>query len=222
MEVTAAIAVGGLVSAIIFGVQLHEMKVATELTRKSVDLSADALTQTREAMIATQRPWLSIETKIASPLVWKDGDLELQLRVSGKNTGLTPALNARFFAILDPKDGRKGTVVCDAARKNRSAMFGRIVFPGESFETTETAEASAVEVKAGLLKGGKYLAPSLTVCVDYRTAFDQPIHHQTYTTFNLYRERQAAAENDLIDPQEGDVPAIDLRMSYVWGENSAD
>jgi hypothetical protein len=36
---TAAIAIGGIVSAVIFGFQLHEMKVAADLTKESIDIS---------------------------------------------------------------------------------------------------------------------------------------------------------------------------------------
>jgi hypothetical protein len=40
---TGARAIGGIISAVIFGFQLHEMKVAGDLTRQSIEISQRAI-----------------------------------------------------------------------------------------------------------------------------------------------------------------------------------
>lgn len=67
---TAAIATGGLISAIIFGYQLREMQAAGDLTRESIKISEEALKNTREALISAQRPWISIDMTLSGPLTF--------------------------------------------------------------------------------------------------------------------------------------------------------
>ena len=57
---TAVIAVGGLISAIIFGYQLNEMKIAGELTRESLELSREALKVSERAWLVPRAPSISV------------------------------------------------------------------------------------------------------------------------------------------------------------------
>lgn len=75
---TAVIAVGGLLSAVIFGYQLHEMKVAAELTRESIAMSKAALAIGQRAIVFVKdSPWRfvtengQIKTWVVSPL-WEN------------------------------------------------------------------------------------------------------------------------------------------------------
>jgi hypothetical protein len=218
---TAVIAIGGAVSAAIFGYQLNEMKVAAELTRESIKISRQAIDQGRESLIATQRPWLSIQTEIVSPLTWDNGAIELRIGVIVKNVGLTPALTARIFEVLDPKGGRKGSDFCKAQRGRDTALFGHTIFPGATQKDAGRVRVSAEDVKGALLKSG-FLAPTITVCVDYRSTLDS-LHHQSFYTFLLYEDPKIAHRGlAVIDPKRGNVTLKNLRLESVYGDNSAD
>lgn len=80
---TAVIAIGGAVSAIIFGYQLHEMKIAADLTREGIEIS-------RRALESSQRAWLAPMDVIAAP---PSLGVELYYAVLFRNIGKEPATN---------------------------------------------------------------------------------------------------------------------------------
>src|SRR5437868_14204642 len=93
-------------------------------TRKAADASTIATNIAREAAVAAQRPWLSVELSIEGPFEYEaDGDGVIMIGVELKNVGHTPALNARIFMEMGPFS-------CQQQRTRQTRMFGETVFPG--------------------------------------------------------------------------------------------
>jgi hypothetical protein len=222
IALTAVIAIGGAISAVIFGLELYQMRVATELTRESLEISQRAIIQSREALIATQRAWLTLEAS-ATGLAWQGGGTQLELTVTSKNTGLTPALYTRILAIMDLKiGGRKGSDICNSARTSDSKEFmTNVIFPGATLTQEKVAKVDPGELNALRLKDGS-LRPTVTVCIDYRSALGEPNHHQTFMTFDLFRMHYAPDGHLRVDPKDGDLAASDIDLSHREGENFAD
>lgn len=220
---TAVIAIGGLISAAIFGFQLYLMKVATDLTRESIEISQRAIVQSREALIATQRPWLTLEAEAIGPLTWQDGGMQLEIQVTAKNTGLTPALRTHVFATLDPNiSGRKGIQYCEAERgSSNNGRSTEIVFPGATLVVPKLAKADPNELDSAKLKDGSFRA-TVTVCISYESALDQSAHHQTLVTFDLYRAHMSPDGRVRVDPKDGELAVADMDFSYRHGTNFAD
>jgi hypothetical protein len=149
--------------------------------------------------------------------------MQLQLQVTSKNTGLTPALYTHVIATLDPKmGGQKGNGVCNVARSIViKGQHTDMVFPGATLTQPIVAKAQPEEVSAGRLKDGTF-RPTVTVCVDYRSALDEPLHHQTFMTFDLSRMKLSPDGRLRLDPKDGDLAASEVDFTHRFGENFAD
>jgi hypothetical protein len=219
IALTAVIAIGGLISAIIFGYQLREMQTAGDLTRESIRISADALKISRETLIAAERPWISIAMTILGPLTFSAKGAEISIGVELKNHGHSPAMNVRNFVVFDPTGGQKGHDFCEFQRVRTAAMFAQVVFPNETILRTHIAHADISEFEKAAAKYGA-TPSSLTACVDYVSTFDD-IRHQTQLTADLYRAAPSPEGFALINPSDGSVPQANLRLSDVFGSHNA-
>jgi len=87
---TAVIALGGTVSAVIFGYQLAEMKVTAELTREAIKVS-------RETLIASQRAFVFAKEPNVGPIPPEfPGQRGVRLLLVWENSGNSPTVDLRL------------------------------------------------------------------------------------------------------------------------------
>jgi len=210
---TGAIAVGGLISAVIFGYQLREMQTASDLTREGIRISA-------ETLIATQRPWVSIEMTILGPLTFDANGAGINIGVTLKNDGHSPAMHVRNFVTLDPDTaGHKGPDFCELQRTQTAQNFAQVLFPEDTVLDVHTARADSGEIKRAMQRTG--INPLITACVDYLSEFNN-IRHQTKLTANLLKKITTPGGIAAIKPNEGNVPKSDLYLEQIFGAHTAD
>jgi hypothetical protein len=217
---TGTIAVGGLISAVIFGYQLSEMGSASELTRQSIALSKQSLEASRDALIATQRPWVSAELSINGPFTFNEEGAQISIGVTLKNHGHSPAANVRDFVILDLGAGEKGSEICEAQRGRFLTNFTRTIFPDETIAHSRIASVNKDDLKAATARRD-IIAPFITTCVDYLSQLDNT-KHQTRITIDLVRNPTKENPYFAIKIGSGDVPASDLSLEPLLGNQKAD
>lgn len=150
IALTALIAVGGIISAIIFFKQLSVMQGQLD------------------AMEADQRPWVFATNVIISrPVVHDDKGLHISLRFDLKNGGHSPALqtSARFRAYFGSVHYRdEEQIVCKDAQPEG---FGTTLFVDQTDqpETSWLIPADQIEVAR---KSGVILTPFVVACVSYQ------------------------------------------------------
>jgi hypothetical protein len=221
IALTGIIAVGGLLSAVIFGYQLREMQTASGLTRRSIEISESALKSSREALIVAQRPWVSIQMSLAGPLQFDDSGARIAVGIRLKNHGQTPAVNTRSFVVLDPNSaGKKGPNFCKDQRGRNLTNFAQVMFPGDIINEDREAQADGEEISRAMGRSGT-IAPLLTACVDYISEIDG-IRHQTESTANIFRTPKTPDGSFSIKPTEGDVPQAALSLEIIFGAQKAD
>jgi hypothetical protein len=164
-----------------------------------------------------------LAASVTGPLTRQGGGLQLELTVTAKNTGLTPALYTRAIATFDLKSyGPNGSTACNGARKSESkSMQTDVVFPGAALKQEIHAKADPDELSTFRMNDGSF-RPTVTVCIDCRSALDESIHHQTFMAFDLFRMRSAPDGRLRVDPKDGDLAASEIDLSHRWGENFAD
>lgn len=215
---TGVIAIGGFVSALTFGFQLHEMKVDSDLTRESIRISRDSFQLSRQTLIASQRPWVSIEIRLTGPLNFNNNGAQVDIGVTLKNHGHSPALNVRDFVIFDPDPaGRKGPSFCELQRTRSATNFAQVIFPDDKISEIQTARAESEEIKR-VTQTRQSISPLITACVNYISQFDD-VRHQTKLTANLLRTPSGPKQVYAITPADGDVP---LHLEILFGGFTAD
>lgn len=218
---TAVIAVGGLLSSIIFGYQLREMKIASDLTRDSIKISDSALRISRETFIAAQRPWVSIEMNLLGPLNFDTNGAEIEIGVKLKNHGHSPAMNARNFVIFDPSPAaKKGPDFCRDQRGRDLSNFAQVIFPDDVIFDSHLARADNNELKSAASRNG-IIFPYITACVDYISSLDNS-RHQTELTANLVRTPKSPSDSFAITLSGGNVPEDSLHLEIIFGARRAD
>lgn len=227
---TAAIATGGLISAIIFGYQLREMQAAGDLTRESIKISEEALKNSRQTLISAQRPWISIDMTLSGPLTFDQNGAEIKIGLQLKNHGHSPALNVRHFVIFDPTPGgRKGPDFCEQRRARRATFQAdnmtdvepaEIIFPYDTVSHSYTAGADATEIKIATQRRDT-ISPIITVCVNYASKFDD-VQHQTQLNGWLLKVPTVEDQSFAIKLGEGTIPKSDPQLLLIFGSQRAD
>jgi hypothetical protein len=212
---TGMIAIGGLISAVIFSFQLHEMKVATVLTRDTIEIS-------RAAINAAQRPWVSVDVRIAGPLVFNSDGATLTLESRIKNFGRTPAINARVFAYMSLLNSDNLFSECDKQRNRGTKMFGELLFPNEASNNNNSVYVSEHDLDvAEQASKDKYLSITIFGCVDYVSTLDT-LHHQSRFLYNLYRNKLDEKGVFAINKSLGKVEPSDMHIENIFGGWTAD
>jgi hypothetical protein len=207
--VSVAVAIAG-----VFMVRrtLHLQRVATEAATAAVD-------QGRKALIADQRPWLTVEAECSAPITWTEyGGVHFPFRFKLINVGRTPALNADLHAeiVVTQNYRRLGERQINLAEKIRAGrpLDGAVVFPGHPVTQYNTLIVNGDEVAKPAATSSSYetpsddLRPSLIGCVIYSSVFDNEIR-ETGFIYDLYRS-SPDREGHSIGPSDGVIPAEEL------------
>jgi hypothetical protein len=217
---TGTIAVGGLISAVIFGYQLSEMRSASELTRQGIALSKQSLDASRDALIASQRPWVSAELSINGPFTFNEEGAQISIGVTLKNHGHSPAANVRDFVVLDLGTSEKSIQICEARRARFLTNFTTTIFPEETIAHSRIASVDQNDLKTATARRN-IIAPFIMACVDYLSQIDNT-KHQTRITIDLVRAPTKENPHFAIKVGAGDVPASDLSLEPLLGNQKAD
>lgn len=204
--------------------QLGEMRGATDAARRSADAATQSANISQKTLIATQRAWISVEATIGSPLVFDERGASTTIHFRVKNVGNTPATHIMprvWLGVLKeggPFAPEEQTRRCNEVRQGAPAL-GFTLFPGQSFPETQGFASAGYgvnikreEIEKGLLASFDKRRISLFIvgCVDYTFPSDPEHHHQTGFIFDL--ERLAGGIPGPIIPEEGTIPAANLRL----------
>ena len=215
--------------------QLNEMETASEQAKKTLNL-----------LVVDQRPWVSVDMQIVSPLVFSaNNEGRISVRFILKNTGRSPATNIEIFpkiyllggnpATQEPNPMEEQSSYCGKLRKHidpneRSmSMFGYTLFPGD----TLTSHIYSISISANdylsffnkafnMKETTAWIHPILIGCVNYGLPFNDE-HHQTGFIRKLIHltPSEPNGGTDGFTAMKGSVPLKDLLLyRSPWGDGS--
>ena len=188
-------------------------KRQAEEMKNSLNLADEAIRTTRDAYIASERPWISVEAIVDTDLIRKDGNVEFGIRFTVKNHGSSPAINVRVCyevvalrVAADPFGGARARV--ENLRNNpvMNADMGIQLFPSETTAIRWRSPLTKQEIETARVSNFRqgYL-PSIYAIgsVFYQSPFGNEIYQ---TGFNYY-------VLDMLQPGGGDLPDFDGSIS---------
>ena len=210
VTLTGVIACGGIISALIFGLQLNAMRGQKE----TMDAQQKSMQGQLNEMIDERRPWIEVQAAINGPIWFRGGEAHINILWTLKNSGHLPAnkldVMAEPFAGYTANGGIAGGV-SDATEpteegKRWCAMWGRYpnqgsgptIFPsGEfrSFDGYSVPKTFIDKAAAGSTNGDAVLL-FLAGCVTYSYSGSDAMHHTPFVYMisaideNLYIHRR--------------------------------
>jgi hypothetical protein len=223
---TAIIAVGGLIGAYIFNKQLTVMKGQLAEMKTASRIAEDNL-------IATQRPWISVNLTIGPRGLFFDANgANLDLIFSLKNTGTTPAITVRIEGSPRIDVGVNDRIaelekVCATAGQEppHPKMFAHTIFPGETLHLPISYSFASKELLDSMTaKPPGFVHPVIIGCIDYFFTFDEPKHHQSRFVYELDYPIPGGGGARAIKVSDGNKAAEVLRLtrSFEAGSFQAD
>jgi hypothetical protein len=150
----------------------------------------------RDLLIATQRPWISVDLTPANDLIYRDDGAYLQITCTMKNVGNTPALYVwpRLCGILQGSQNaaaRQQALIVEARQENPIGRdLGHAIFPGEP---QRVSVLTAILIRNDGVARFQPVGADRTILqiavvgfVSYKTTFDQ-IWRYTGLSYALYR-----------------------------------
>jgi hypothetical protein len=147
-----------------------------------------------DAMMMARRPWISVNVAFSKDLTYQNGSVDVNLAVSLRNTGQSPAIRTgteiKAFPTVPPEAETEH--ICREAGNAINMSLGPPIFPAENpiigYETSITKDQLTAEGRR--LRDNK---PSLTfltiiVCVAYEHFKDPKIHHTSKVLRALHAE----------------------------------
>jgi hypothetical protein len=187
------------------------------LTRTATEAATAAVDQSRTASTAEQRPWLKVEARCASDLLWRDGAFTLTVGFAVTNIGRTSAqfVQVRATVVIDPFSSPAETRLASFCAKERETYkpSGLALFPAEPAITSKTIEPNDVD-KRYIIDKARQLGipirvfPQVIGCVLYKEASNMAEIHQTQFIYKLVSKGKE--QRDLFLDEDGDVPLADL------------
>lgn len=167
------VAVVSIIQIVVGGVGLVALFVTLRYNREAVGhakasaiAARDAAKEARrsadvaeQSVIATDRPWISIDMTIASPLkfpVEDERDITLKVDCTWKNIGKSPAANVRVNIGMtggySDTDAKISDAIENAGRPYLVAMVlgGQPLFPGEGLEFTDILKLPLASFKSAM------------------------------------------------------------------------
>jgi hypothetical protein len=193
-----AIAVGLLI------VNLSQSRATSRATQQASSAAKSTAEATARQLELSQRPWISIDTSVQSPLTFtSQGAAQVSVNFVIRNVGSTPAKGLSVQPkILIASQGEQDPVmqrskVCEENRTREAETDGTL-FPKVEFTKSVTFLGDAWDIVKESTRTGSF-SPVVIVCASYRSTFDDSAR---YTTGVIYYLRR-------IDPSH---PGLYLRM----------
>jgi hypothetical protein len=195
----------------------NETQAAGEVTKKSAQaaektaIAAEHSIQiSREAYVASERPWISVDAGIGTNLERTPVGVEFGINFTVKNHGKSPAINVHIFYEVvtlkiggDPFSGARKKVTERGIEARAGANMGVQLFPSEVKVISWKSPLTTNEIKLALEshKPPAGFLPSFHIVGSafYQSAFDDEMHQ---TGFNYY----VLAVGDPAHPRGSDVP----------------
>lgn len=201
--------------------QLKEMKDAGARTTRHLGL--------------TERPWMSANVTVASPLTIDDNGVHITIRIELMNFGNSPAIGIWIHPLLylsgigKPSAVEERARICEEAsgHPTGATFLGQMLFPRtipphvQNFIINATAE----DLKRSRIGGtddvtgdgpyakGMYSA-NIILCVSYRSTIDEVARHYTASIYDLSWFDPERPSILLALPHQPSVPFDRLRL---WG-----
>jgi hypothetical protein len=164
-------------------------------TNKAANAAKSAADTAANQLELFDRPWVTIDASIASPLTYDGTAVRIAFSFTPKNIGQSPAQNVLIVPELIPvfmgDDVRKEQQrICDGAGQINSMFPRYVLFPNEPFVEpfaldlpTEAINSHWGKLPPGM-KAPDPIPIGLVGCVDY-TYENSPKHHQTGFAFDV-------------------------------------
>jgi hypothetical protein len=144
---------------------------------------------------AAERPWVVVSFNPIGPLRFEDGEGSIQVQITFKNAGHTPAIRVAtysedYFPNTAEEIQEKQNIICNSVAYN-TGNLGDTIFPGESIAIERDVYFSSEEVAKGNLpiKGlGLFRNPTIAVCVNYKFSFDLETNLRSSLTWQLLKK----------------------------------
>jgi hypothetical protein len=186
-------------------VTVWQSRAASHSVQKMVDATQETTEKLARQLELSQRPWVSINAIIVSPLTFNDdGAAQVTLQFAIRNVGNTPAKSLSvepkmFIASFGEQDPvMERSRVCEENRLRGVGTDGTL-FPTIELTRSVTFHVDAKEIIKESNRTGSF-TPALVVCASYRSTFDD---RSRYTTGVIYYLRR-------IDPVH---PGVYIRMT---------
>jgi hypothetical protein len=197
----------------------------TAATVRSADAAKKAAQIAASQMEITDRPWITIDASIISPLTYDGKAARVAFSFAPKNIGHSPAQNVLIMPELVPAfmgdDVREEQKrICDGAAQMNSAFPKYVLFPEEPFQEpfrldlpTEVINSRWSEIQPRSMKIPDLIPIVLLGCVDY-TYETSPRHHQTGFAFDIIMKDGRLPLKSLV-PLNPD--SLALRRHVIFG-----
>jgi hypothetical protein len=181
-----AIAIGLLV------VNLSQSRATSRATQQASSAAKSTAEATARQLELSQRPWISIDTSIESPLTFTaEGAAQVSMKFVVRNVGGTPAKGLSVEPELsiasrgehDPVMER--SKVCEENRRREAGSDGTL-FPKGEFTKSVTFLADAWDIVKESSRTGSF-SPVVIVCASYRSTFDDSARYTTGVIYYLRR-----------------------------------
>ena len=183
---------------------------SAQAAEKAATAAEHSIQVSREAYIASERPWVSVDAVIGSDLLKNSNGIEFGVNFTVKNHGKSPAINVHIFydvvtlvIAADPFSDVRQKITSLGTQTKIGEHMGVQLFPSDVKAIPWINTLSNVEIEKAL-KSHKPLAgmlPSFYIVgsVFYQSAFGGETHQ---TGFNYY----VVAFGDPKYPKGSDVP----------------
>lgn len=230
--------------------QIGFLKRAETIASRGAKAAQDAADVASKTLLATQRPWINSEIKIASDFIFGETEARVTFAYTLKNIGNAVATNIQVNPKLIPLQFGKVTgeppnikieipqtqpitelkILCEDQTRlldnPQAAEFvgGHVIFPNDSIPDAVNIHMLNTDINAARARSAyKSLIPVLLFCVAYRSPFDKGTHY-TGHAFQLFRrDSKNPGGAREIGPDEGNVPANELMlMRFPFNSSIAD
>ena len=178
------------------------------------------------AFIHSQRPWISVETAIASPLVYDDHGAHITIIAALKNVGQMPAIGVWVDPLMYIQAPNKPTADDERVRMcgdiPKRTKLGRVAFPGETVHYCYQISAPGSEIEASCraifgdaASEAKMYSAKVILAVAYRTAIDKETCYHTAPIYDL--DRIEGALGALIIGESIPMESLRLSLSVIAG-----
>jgi hypothetical protein len=183
--------------------------------KKSADAAKTSADVAHDSLVLSNRPWVSAEVYLTSPLQFSDAGASITLDVRLQNVGHSVAKSVGAWPALtfDRINAlTKQQELCDKANApiNAKSDFGYLLFPDQpAIRVPTAASASKEDIANAVAKSpGGSITPYLLVCVDYQSTVEGQ-HRQTKLIRMLVKPRpEINAIIGAFNPQEGPVSDV--------------
>jgi hypothetical protein len=182
----ATVALGAIAA-----IQLGYLRRAERIAAQSAKAAETSAKVAYETLVATNRPWVSADLKIAGPLTYNETEARIEIAFVLKNTGLSPAVNVQVDAEMalfmengtSPLDRMKE--ICKRAKQSPddNPVLGHTIFKDRDFtylinlpmpkERVRNAFDNFPDIEKG---SNDWFSPSVVGCVSYRFPFERGRH----------------------------------------------